>query len=191
MIWCLITNIRSDYENCWDKMIPTRNAKIVKSAGKVTITTCNLKPKLNQFLFLLGFIPWMALGVFGLMSIGGFVSPETLTPGIRVFLAIWVILWVTGGAYIEWRLFLRAFARVEIIANKTGVKIARVFPFGSTTKSYSWNTIEYISEYLTTGRTYGGVVMRAGRWLTTIDSRLPNSTAEKVSEALLSVVPKK
>ncbi|MFT5906021.1 MAG: hypothetical protein ACI9E1_001626, partial [Cryomorphaceae bacterium] len=61
-------------------MIPTRNAKIVKSAGKVTITTCNLKPKLNQFLFLLGFIPWMALGVFGLMSIGGFVSPETLTP---------------------------------------------------------------------------------------------------------------
>ncbi|MGJ8651704.1 MAG: hypothetical protein ACSHX8_00390 [Opitutaceae bacterium] len=49
--------------------------------------------------------------------------------------------------------------------------------------------IEFISHYLTTGRPYGGVVMRAGQWLTTVDSRLPKDTAENVTEALLSVAP--
>ena len=170
-------------------MIPSRDARIVKSKGKVVVTTYNLRPTLNKFLFLLGLIPWMAFGVFGLMSIGGLVSPETLTFGIRVFLAIWVSLWIGGGGFIQWGLFLRAFSRVEIVANKEGVGIERKFPFGSTTRRYPWNTIEYISHYLTTGHSYGGVVMRAGRWLTTVDSRLPNDTAENVSEALLSVAP--
>lgn len=170
-------------------MIPARDARIVESKGQVNITTYNLRPTLNKSLFLLGLIPWMAFGVVGLMSIGGLISPETLTLGIRVFLAIWVILWICGGGFLQWGSFLRAFSRVEIVANQDGVQIERKFPFGSRIRRYPWNKIEYISHYLTTGRPYGGVVMRAGRWLTTVDSRLPNNTAENVSEALLSVAP--
>ena len=61
--------------------------------------------------------------------------------------------------------------------------------FFSASLGYPWNSIDHISEYLTDNQPYGGVVMRVGRWLTTVDSRLPNRTAEKVAEALSSFNP--
>jgi hypothetical protein len=153
------------------------------------ITAYNLRPTLEKVLFLLRLIPWAAAGVFGLVSICGFVSPESLTPGLRIFLTVWVMIWIGGGGILQWKSYLRAFIRVEIFANKNGVGMERKFPFESKKTSYPWEKIEDISYYFDTGSPSGGVAVQIGGKLITLESDLPEDTAEEVYEALLSVAP--
>lgn len=167
-----------------------RDARIVRKRGQVMITAYNLRPTLEKVLFLLRLMPWAAAGVFGLMSICGFVSPESLTLGLRIFFAVWVIIWIGGGGILQWKSYLRAFIRVEIFANKNGVGLERMFPFRSKKTTYPWDKIEDISYYLETGSLAGGIVVQVGGKLITLESDLPEDTAEEVCKALLSVAPK-
>lgn len=171
------------------EMIPSRNAKVTHTDGQVVVTTYNVRPTLEKCLFLLGLIPWIGVGLFSVMGLSGFISPETLTTPARIFLGVFTTLWIGGGSFLMWERFLRAFSRAEIIADNEGVHITRQFSFGSTQKIYSWSKIEYISDYYTTNSPCAGVVMRAGRWLTTVESRLPSRTAREISDSLLMMAP--
>ena len=170
-------------------MRPIRDAKIVESSNQVAVSTFPSRPIESQFLFILSVIPWFGLGVFSFLIIFSTDTQDSKSWGEISFLTLWILVWLAMGIF-QWPGFLRAFSNAEIVANGDGLRVVRTFPLGQTTKMYSWNKIEYISHYFTTNRPYGGVVLRAGRWLTTIDSRLSTDTAERICAALLSVSPK-
>jgi hypothetical protein len=170
-------------------MIPSRDARVTHTDGQVVVNTYNVRPTLERCLFLFGLIPWIGIGLFSIMGLSGFISPETLTTPVRIVLGFFSTLWLGGGSFLMWERFLNAFSRAEIVADNEGVHITREFFFGSTRKNYSWSRIEYVSDCYTTNSPCAGVVMRAGRWLTTIESRLPSRTAREISESLLLMAP--
>lgn len=172
-------------------MIAARDANIELANGRVTVSTFAKRPWVEIIAFLAWSIPWLAFGLFGLFGVFGRISPETMTVGIRCFLSIWLLLWFIGGAFFVRDGFLRAFSRLEILADSTGISLRRSFPLGSTSREYAWEKLEFVSEYLQAGRPYGGVIMRADGRLVAIDERLPNRVAGAIAEALGSVSPTK
>lgn len=170
-------------------MFPARDAVIDRSEGSVDISTFAKHPWLEIAAFVAWVIPWFAFGLFGLVGVLGQISPETMTGGIRLFLSIWLILWFVGGGFFIRSGFLRAFSRLKILADATGILIQRTFPLGISTQKYPWERIEYISEYVQDGRAYGGVVMRTNERLITIDERLPNRVASSIADALGAAFP--
>jgi hypothetical protein len=172
-------------------MFPARDAIIDQSGGSVAISTFAKRPWLEIISFMSWVILWFAFGIFGLLGVLGQISPETMTVGIRVFLSIWLILWFIGGAFFVRSGFLRAFSRLEVLADTTGISLQRIFPLGSTSRIYTWDRIEYVTECLQDGRPYGGVVMRADERLITIDEKLPSRVAASMADALGSAFPTK
>ena len=172
-------------------MFPARDAIIEHSGGTVAITTFAKRPRLEILSFMLWVIPWLAFGVFGLLGVLGQISPETMPLAVRIFPSIWLLLWFAGGAFFLRSGFLRAFSRLEVQADRNGISLRRIFPMGSTSKKFSWDVIEYVSDYLQDGRSYGGVVMRANERLITIEERLPNRLAASIAGALGAAFPAK
>ncbi len=170
-------------------MFPSRDAIIERSAGSVAISTFAKHPTVEVLGYVSLVILWLGFAIFGLLAVCARISPETMTVGIQCFFVVWLLFWIIGGAFIMWAGFLRAFSRLEVLADSTGISLHRSFPMGSTSMKYSWDRIEYVSEYLEDRRPYGGVVMCVDKRLITIDERLPNRVAASIADALGSVFP--
>jgi hypothetical protein len=170
-------------------MFAERDARIEQSDGCVAIATFAMHPFIAITAFFAWTLTWLASGVFCLLALFGQISPETMTNAGRVFIAIWLLGWVVMGGHHVRNAFLRAFSRLEVLADSVGISLTRNFPFGSTTRKYPWGTIDFISEYVQEGRPYGGVVLCASGRQITIDSRLPNQVAAAISSALEAARP--
>lgn len=171
------------------KMFTVRDATIEQTIAMVSVTTVAKHPIAAIPRFFAWVVPWLSLGIFFLLGIIGLVSPETMTPGLRVFGSVILLLYFAGGAVFARDGFLRAFSRIDVLADSTGISLRRTFPLGSTFRHYPWHCIDYVSEYVQQGLPYGGVVMRANGRLVTIDERLPNRVAASIAKALGSVTP--
>jgi hypothetical protein len=171
------------------KMFLVREATIEQTSDMVSVITVAKHPIAATLAFLMWVIPWLSLGVFFLLGIFGLISPETMTPGLRAFGTVILLLYFAVGAVSARDGFLRAFTRLEVIADPTGISLRRKFPLGATSRHYPWHCIDYVSEYLQEDLPYGGVVMRANDRLITIDKRLPNRVAASIAEALGSISP--
>lgn len=170
-------------------MFAARDAKIEQTDGCVAIATFAMHPFIAITTFFAWTLPWLGGGVFCLLALFGQISPETMTSGGRIFIALWLLGWFVLGGICVRDGFFRAFSRLEVLADSVGISLTRNFPFGSTTRKYPWDAIDFISEYVQEGRPYGGVVMCASGREVTIDSRLPNPVAAAISSALEAARP--
>lgn len=170
-------------------MIATRNAHIKASHGRVTVFTFPEYPFLHLLKFVGILISWLVGTVFVILGLSGALSPESMTNGIRTFLIIWLILWLTGGAFTLPGSFMTSFSTINIEADATGVIVRKKFPFGQQSQKYLWSDLKYISNYIIDGRAYGGVVLHVRGRVLKIDERLPNRVAEKISRSIESIWP--
>jgi hypothetical protein len=171
-----------------------REIKIRTTASGLEFTIYNPEPKGSVVLLMVPALFWLAFAIFGVLSVAGFVSPETLSPALRAFLAFWTLVWIVGGVFFIRRKLLTACGKIEGRTDDTHLCLTRNSPLDHSSTSLEWVNMNSANEFITQRRVHRGVIIHMkGRSLILADYLHPRAArrlARALNEARESAIKK-
>ncbi len=169
-------------------LYPRESLAVCEGDGDIA-ATANAHVGIELFLHALWALGWLTGAAFAVAALAGFLSPETLSTGLRGFLWFWLVGWLVGGAFLLRSVLSRIFSRLEIIADDHGFDARRVYPWFQTSKTVAWSDLVGVAEFSAPRKIYRGVMLYTSNGAAVLDNYLSSDSCQQLIAAIESARP--